>query len=154
MRRRCGAITLVLFGVNLMAQTLSEGEVLNYTATGATANGQLVIANRMAGVALTAATGAGQVIGLGLTGVYNLQAVATGVKTQGLPVGYRTTGTQPFSVTAVAAACTGVAWSAHPTSGVVTYGTRYIIGTVWETATATATTMKVKLHGGPLMALV
>ena len=137
-----------------MAQTLSEGEVFNYTATGATANGQLVIVGRMAGVALTAATGTGQVIGLALTGVHRLQAVPTGVKTVGTLVGYRTTGTQPKSVTCIAAAATGVAWSAHPTSGVVTYGTKYVIGTVWETATATATTFKVKLHGGPMQALL
>ena len=136
-----------------MAQTFSEGEILNYTTTGAVANGELKILNRIAGVALTSATGSGQSIALALTGVHTLTAVATGVKTRGLPVGYRTTG-GVLKVSAIAAACTGAAWSAHPTSGVVTYGSRYVVGTIWQTATASATTVKVNLIGGPILALL
>ena len=117
-----------------MAQTLSEGEVLNYTTTGAVANGQLLVLNRMAGVALESATGAGKVIGLGLTGVYRLAAVATGLKTRGLRAMYRSTGGQ-LKVTTV--------------SGVAGTG-KYSIGVIWETATAASTTVKVKLHGGVL----
>jgi predicted RecA/RadA family phage recombinase len=67
-----------------MAQSLSEGSVTNYTTTGAVANGELKVINRMAGVALTAATGAGKNIALALEGVFTLAAVATGVKTRGL----------------------------------------------------------------------
>ena len=137
-----------------MAQTYSEGEVYNYTTTGAVANGALKIIGRMAGVALNSATGAGQSIALALTGVHTLTSVATGAKTAGSLVGYRTTGTPGLSVTCVAAACTGAAWSAHPTSGVVTYGSRYVIGTVWEGAASAATSLKVKLHGGPIVALL
>ena len=120
-----------------MAQTLSDGDVLNYTATGAVANGELKIINRMAGVALTTATGAGQVIGLALNGVFSLAAVATGVKTRGLRAMYRSTGSQ-MKVTTV--------------SGVAGTG-KYTIGTIWETATAASTTVKVRLHGGPLAAI-
>jgi len=134
-----------------MAQSLQDGNVYQYTTTGAVSNGQLIKINRMVGVALTAATGAGQKISLALDGVFSLAAVATGVKTVGLPVGYRTTGSQ-LKATCVAAAATGVAWSA--TGGVQVYGTRYCIGTVFETATAASTTLKVKLIGGPLVALL
>jgi predicted RecA/RadA family phage recombinase len=134
-----------------MAQSYSDGEIMNYTTTGAVANGALKIIGRRAGVALQSATGSGQVIALAMTGVHTLPAVATGAKATGSLVGYRTTGTAGLSVSCVAAGCTGVVWSAHPTSGVVTYGTKYVIGTVWQGAATTATTLKVKLHGGPIM---
>jgi len=120
-----------------MAQTLSDGDVLNYTTTGAVANGELKIINRMAGVALTTATGSGQSIALALEGVFSLAAVATGVKTRGLRAMYRSTGSQ-MKVTTV--------------SGVAGTG-KYSIGTIWETATAAATSVKVKLIGGPLAAI-
>lgn len=120
-----------------MAQTIQEGERFQYTTTGAIANGELKVINRMAGVALTAATGAGQKITLALKGVYSLAAVATGAKTQGNRVFYRTTGSQLKAVFA---------------SGAAT-GAKYTIGTVWETATATSTSVKVRLVGGPLAAI-
>lgn len=120
-----------------MAQTYSEGEVLNYTATGAIANGELKVINRMAGVALTSATGSGVKTAIALTGVFDLAAVATGAKTQGNRVFYRTTGSVKKAVFV---------------SGVAT-GAKYTIGTVWETATAASTTCKVKLIGGPLAAI-
>lgn len=120
-----------------MAQTISEGEIFNYTTTGAVSNGELRVINRMAGVALTSATGAGQKVALALEGVFSLTAVATGAKTAGNRVFYRTTG--------------GVAKAAF-VSGVAT-GAKYTIGTVWETATAASTTCKVKLIGGPLAAI-
>ena len=120
-----------------MAQSLSNGEITNYTTTGAVANGELKVINRMAGVALTAATGAGQNIALALEGVFTLAAVATGVKTRGLRAMYRSTGSQ-LKVTCV--------------SGVAGTG-KYSIGTIWETATAASTTVKVRLHGGVLAAL-
>lgn len=120
-----------------MAQTLSEGNVFNYTTTGAVSNGELKVINRMVGVALESATGSGKKIGLALDGVFSLDAVATGVKTQGLRAMYRSTGSK-LKVTTV--------------SGVAGTG-KYSIGTIWETATAAATTVKVKLHGGVLAAL-
>lgn len=120
-----------------MAQTISEGEIYNYTTTGAVANGELRVINRMAGVALTSATGAGQKVAIALEGVYSLAAVATGAKTVGNRVFYRTTG--------------GVLKAAFA-SGVAT-GAKYTVGTVWETATAASTTCKVKLIGGPLAAI-
>ena len=134
-----------------MAQTLSEGNVYNYTTTGAVNNGELRVINRMAGVALESATGSGKKIALALDGVFTLQAVATGAKAAGSLVGYRTTDSQ-LKVSAVAAGCTGVAWSA--TGGVQVYGTKYAVGTIWETATAAATSVKVKLVGGPMAALL
>jgi predicted RecA/RadA family phage recombinase len=133
-----------------MAQSLSEGSVFNYTTTGAVTNGQLVVLGRMAGVALNSATGAGQKVALALDGVHSLAAIATGTKALGLPVGYRTSG--GLKVSAVAAGCTGVAWSA--TGGVQVYGTKYCIGTIWEAAASAATSVKVRLHGGPLAALL
>lgn len=118
-----------------MAQTLSEGEVFNYTTTGAVVNGRLLIIGRMAGVSLNAATGAGQKIALGITGVYSIASVATGVKTQGLRAMYRTTGSMLKICTVSGVAGTG----------------KYTIGTIWETATAAATSVKVRLAGGPIV---
>ena len=120
-----------------MTQSNSDGQVYNYTATGVVTNGQLRVINRMAGVALNAATGAGQKVAIALTGVYSLAAVATGAKTAGNRVFYRATG--------------GVYKCAF-VSGVAT-GAKYTVGTVWETATAASTTCKVKLIGGPLAAI-
>jgi len=120
-----------------MAQSLQDGDVFQYTTTGAVANGQLLVINRLAGVALNAATGSGQKIGVALDGVFSVAAVATGVKTQGLRAMYRSTGSQ-MKVTTV--------------SGVAGTG-KYCVGTIWETATAAATTVKVKLHGGPISPL-
>lgn len=117
-----------------MAQTLQNGAVYQYTTTGAVANGQLLIINRMAGVALNSATGAGQKIGVALEGVYQVAAVATGVKTAGLRAMYRSTGSQ-MKVTTV--------------SGVAGTG-KYTVGMIWETATAASTTVKIKLVGGPI----
>lgn len=117
-----------------MAQSLSEGRTFNYTTTGAVSNGELKVINRMAGVALNAATGSGKKIALAVEGVFSLAAVATGVKTAGLRAMYRSTGSQ-LKVTTV--------------SGVAGTG-KYTIGHVWETATAAATTVKVKLRGGPI----
>lgn len=117
-----------------MAQSLQDGNVFQYTTTGAVANGQLLIINRLAGVALNAATGANQKIGVAVEGIFQVAAVATGVKTQGLRAMYRSTGSQ-MKVTCV--------------SGVAGTGA-YCIGNVWETATATSTTVKVKLIGSPI----
>jgi len=117
-----------------MSQSLQEGQVFQYTATGAVANGELKVINRLPGVALTAATGAGQKISLAVEGVFQLAAVATGVKTQGLRAMYRSTGSQ-LKITTV--------------SGVAGTG-KYSVGVIWETATAASTTVKVKLHGGPI----
>lgn len=117
-----------------MAQSLQDGDVFQYTTTGAVANGQLLVINRLAGVALNAATGAGQKISVALDGVFQVAAVATGVKTQGLRAMYRSTGSQ-LKVTTV--------------SGVAGTG-KYSVGMIWETATAAATTVKVRLIGGPI----
>lgn len=134
-----------------MAYSLQEGETFHYTTTGAVANGQLLVINRMAGVAMNTATGAGAKIAVALDGVFQVAAVATGVKTVGLPVGYRTTGSQ-LKATCVVAAATGTAWKATG-SGNPLQGTKYCIGHVFETATAASTTLKVKLIGGPMSVL-
>ena len=125
-----------------MAQTISEGEVFNYTATGAVINGDLIVVGQRVGVALNAATGAGQVIGLALEGVFNVACAATGTITAGNAAYYRigTTGTKTMKAVPLAAA-TGT-----------TSGMARSIGTFWETKTsgATRTTVKVKLIGGPM----
>lgn len=120
-----------------MAQSLQEGDTLKVTApTGGITNGALVVQNNLAGVALNTVA-AGADVSVALTGVYSLAAVATGAKTQGVRVFYRTTGSAKKCAFA---------------SGVAT-GSKLVIGHVWETATAAATTVKVRLCGG-LMAPV
>lgn len=118
-----------------MAQSLQDGKTFQYTTTGAVSNGQLLIIGRMAGVAMNAATGAGKKISVAMDGVFSVAAVATGVKTVGFRAMYRSTGSQ-MKVTCV--------------SGVAGTG-KYIVGTVWETATAASTTVKIKLVGGPIL---
>lgn len=120
-----------------MAQSLQDGNVYQYTTTGAVTNGALLVINRMAGVALDSATGSGKVISVALNGVFSLASVATGVKTVGLRAMYRSTGSA-LKITCV--------------SGVAGTG-KYTVGHIWETATAASTTVKVKLIGGPIAAL-
>ncbi|HRZ07524.1 MAG TPA: DUF2190 family protein [Candidatus Competibacteraceae bacterium] len=125
-----------------MAQTLSEGEVFNYTTTGAVANGALLVVGQRVGVALTSATGAGQVIGLAVEGVFDVACATTGTMAAGTAAHYRiaTTGTKVMKAVILAAA-TGT-----------TSGMARTIGTFWESKTsgATRTTIKVKLIGGPM----
>lgn len=123
-----------------MAQTYSEGEVFNYTTTGAVANGDLLVIGHRAGVALTSATGAGQVIGLALEGVFNVACATTGTITAG-NVAFHQIISGKAARAAVLAAATGV-----------TSGMGRAIGTFWETKTsgATRTTVKVRLIGGPM----
>ncbi len=119
-----------------MAQSLQDGEVYQYTTTGAVANGQLLVLGRMAGVALNAATGAGQKIGVALEGVFSVASVATGAKTAGLRAMYRSTGSQLKVVTVSGVAGTG----------------KYTIGNIWEAAATSSTTVKIRLIGGPIIA--
>ncbi len=123
-----------------MAQTLSEGEVFNYTATGAVANGDMLVVGQRVGVALNAATGAGQVIGLALEGVFNVACATTGTITAGNVACHQIISGKAARA-AVLAAATGL-----------TSGMGRAIGTFWETKTsgATRTTVKVKLIGGPM----
>ena len=129
-----------------MAQTYSEGEVFNYTTTGAVANGDLIVVGNRAGVALTSATGAGQVIALALEGVFDVRCRTTGTITVGNAAYYRiaTTGTKIMQAVPVLASATGITANVS--------GARRAIGTFWETKTsgATRTTIKVRLVGGPM----
>lgn len=120
-----------------MAMCIQDGQTMSITApTGGITNGALIVQNRTAGVALNTVA-AGSAVSVALTGVFDLASVATGAKTQGNRVFYRTT---------------GGAKKAAFASGVAT-GAKYTIGTVWETATAAATSVKVRLVGGPLAAI-
>ena len=123
-----------------MAYSLSEGEVFNYTATGAVANGDMLVNGQRVGVALTSATGAGQVIPLGLTGVFDVMCATTGTITAGNAAYYRTA-TGKKAKACVLGAATGTA-----------SGMGRAIGIFWETKTsgATRTTVKVKMTGGPI----
>ena len=125
-----------------MSQSLADGSVFNYTATGALPNGSLLVVGNRAGVALNTATGAGQVVALGLEGVYNVKCGTTGTITAGGAAYYRigTSGTKIMSAVPLAAA-------AGTTSGMARS-----IGLFWETKAsgATRTTIKVKLVGGPM----
>ena len=129
-----------------MAQTLSEGEVFNYTTTGAVTNGALLVVGQRVGVALNAATGSGQVIGLGLEGVYNVLCATTGTMTAGNAIYYRATGGGKLSRACIRTAATGYL----ATGSNIKYART--IGTLWETKTSvsTRTTIKVKLVGGPM----
>jgi predicted RecA/RadA family phage recombinase len=117
-----------------MSQSLQDGSVYQYTTTGAVANGQLLVIGRTVGVALNAATGAGAKIGVAMEGVFQVAAVATGAKTAGNRAFYRSTGSQLKVAIASGVAGTG----------------KYVIGSIWETATAASTTVKIKLFGGPI----
>ena len=131
-----------------MAQTLSEGAVFNYTTTtGAVANGDLLVIGQRVGVALNSATGAGQVIGLALEGVFNVLCAATGTMTAGNAIYYRATGSSNGKATVcVRTAATGYL----ATGSNIKYART--VGTLWETKTsgATRTSVKVKLVGGPM----
>lgn len=128
-----------------MAKSISDGSIYNYTSTGAVTNGELRIVNRMAGVCLNAATGSGVMVPVALDGVYNLSAVATGEKSAGSLVYCRTTGSQ-WKVTCVAAGATGA-------TGATGSEKAFVVGTVFETATAAATTLNVRLIGAPMRKL-
>ena len=120
-----------------MAQNIQNGDHIKITApTGGITNGTLVVQNRAVGVALNTVT-AGADVTVALTGVFDVAAVATGAKTQGNRVFYRTTGGQKKAVFA---------------SGTAT-GAKYTIGMVWQTATAAATTCRIKLTGNPMAAI-
>ena len=130
-----------------MAQSLSEGSVFNYTTTGAVANGDLMVIQKMVGVALESATGAGKVIALALDGVFDVLAHTTGNLTAGDAAYYSTatTGTKKVKVRAYAVATGYLA-----TGNVKNART---IGTLWETkagATSGRTSIKLKLVGGPM----
>jgi predicted RecA/RadA family phage recombinase len=138
-----------------MAQSLSEGSVFNYTTTGAVANGELKVVGKRAGVALTSATGSGQVIALAQDGVFELTAHTTGALTIGNPAYVRATG-DILRVVATAAVATG---NVLFTRGAHTSATGSIrlapsVGTIWETKASGARTagskIKVKLIGGPM----
>jgi len=138
-----------------MAQTYSEGEVFNYTASGAIVNGQLLVHNKRAGVALNAATGAGQVIGLALDGVFELIAHTTGTLTIGNPAYARTTG-GVLQVVATSAVATGNVLFTRGAHSSPTGSIRLApsVGTIWETKASgvrtTGSKIKVKLVGGPM----
>lgn len=120
-----------------MAMTYGDGDLMTITApTGGITNNTLVIQNRLAGVALNTVA-AGVETAVALTGVFEIPAVATGAKTMGNRVFYRTTGGVKKAVFA---------------SGAAT-GAKYTIGNVWETATAASTTCKVRLIGAPIMVI-
>ncbi|MCU0806384.1 MAG: DUF2190 family protein [Candidatus Contendobacter sp.] len=120
-----------------MSQSLQEGAVYQYTTTGAVANGQLLVLGRTAGVALNAATGAGQKIAVALEGVFSVASRPTGAKTAGMRAMYLATGGVNRVTTVSGAAGTG----------------KYTIGTLWETAATSATSVKIKLIGGPIAAI-
>jgi len=129
-----------------MAQMLQEGEVYQYTTTGAITAGNVQrIGARLAGVALQSATGSGKIISVALEGVHSLTAVATGAKAYGALCYLRATGV-PWSVAMTATGSTGA-------TGATGSQTAYVLGTVWEAAATTATTLKVRLSGRPMRKL-
>jgi predicted RecA/RadA family phage recombinase len=131
-----------------MAQSFSEGSVFNYTTTTGgspvIANGDLLVVEKMVGVALNSSTGAGQVIAVALDGVFEVAAHTTGNLTAGDAAYYRTVSGVKVQVRAYAAATGYVATGAVKNART--------IGTIWETKGATAgrTKIKVKLVGGPM----
>lgn len=125
-------------------QTFTEGDVFNYTASGAIANGALFVKNRIIGVALTTATGSGQLVAIATDGVFKVACTSTGAMVQGALAYYRTTGSA-LKITGMPALATG-------TTGTTGLYSAWCAGTFWETAASgeTRTTVPVRLIGGPL----
>lgn len=125
-----------------MAQTYSEGNVVNVTApTGGYANGQLTVINGLPGVALTAAA-AGEKVAVAVEGVFEVACATTGTAAIGTRAFYKTTtGTVKKAVFVATGNATGVTGGRAPT-----------IGIVWQAKTsgATRTTIPIKLVGGPM----
>lgn len=114
-----------------MAQSTSEGVVFNYTTTAAVTNGALLILGNTPGVALTTATGSGEVIAVATEGVFTLTRKASaGSVAQGYKAYYVTTG-GVNKITSVAASGKQV-------------------GVYAATTTTDAVTCSVKLLGGPM----
>lgn len=127
-----------------MAQQLQKGEVYQYTASGAVSNGELRVINRMAGVAMTSAV-TGDKVSLALDGVFSLPSVATGAKAAGSLAYYRTTGSQ-YKIALTATGSIGA-------TGATGARKALCVGTIWETAATSATSVKVKLVGMPMKKL-
>lgn len=111
-----------------MAKSISNGEVLNYTCTGAVTNGALLVIGDTPGVALTAGT-TGDVIAVALEGVFTCtkKAAANTAWAQGGQVYYIVTG--------------GV----NKLTGLATAGKQ--IGMGWTAAVTGAATGSIKLRG-------
>ena len=115
-----------------MAQSLQEGEVLNYTTAGAVTNGALLIVGDTPAVALNTATGSGVTIAVATEGVFSLtRKASTGNVAVGNKAYYIATG-GVNKITSVA------------TSG-------KCVGIYAETTTTAATTCKVRLVGAPTL---
>lgn len=114
-----------------MAQSIREGDTLDYTTTAAVTNGALLILGDTPVVALTAATAAAQVISVATEGVFTLTRKASaGNVALGNKAYYVTTG-GVNKITSVAASGKQVG--------------------VYAAATTTAaTSCNVKLLGGPI----
>lgn len=114
-----------------MAQTLYEGEVLEFTTAGAVTNGALLIVGDTPAVALVAATATGEKISVATEGVFALvRKASAGNVGQGNKAYYVATG-GVNKVTSVAA------------SG-------KCIGVYADATTTSSTTCNVKLLGGPI----
>lgn len=114
-----------------MAQSISDGCILNYTTTAAVTNGALLILNDLPVVALNTATGSGELIAVATEGVFTLtrKASAGGVA-MGKKAYYVATG-GVNKITSVAASGKQV-------------------GVYAATTTTDATSCSVKLLGGPI----
>lgn len=109
---------------------LHPGDVMTITSAGAVTAGAVVLQGSLAGVALNAASGAGQSVNVALTGVFSLPKTGSQAWTVGVPIYW--TGTAATTVAS----------------------TNKMIGTAWEAVTDAAgnTIGKVRLNGGAVTA--
>lgn len=114
-----------------MAYSVSNGDVINYTTSGAVTNGALLILGDTPVVALNSAAGAAESIAVAVKGVFSLSRKASaGLVAVGRKAYYVTTG-GVNKITSVAASGKQV-------------------GIYAETTTTDATTCKIRLLGGPM----
>lgn len=108
-----------------MAMSIQAGKVFHHTVTdNPVTNGQLLLINRMVGVAL--ADGAiGETIAVALDGVFEVPCALTGAVVPGQAMGIDDSG-----------------------NAVIANGAVYCIGHAWEAAAVSATSIEVKLAGG------
>jgi predicted RecA/RadA family phage recombinase len=125
---------------------LQPGNIYQHSASAAITKGRLLrVGTRLVGVPLISATGAAVKISVALDGIHQLDSVATGAKAAGAKCYFRSTGSQ-YKVAMTATGSTGA-------TGATGSRTAFVIGTLWEAAATTATTVKVRLVGRPMRKL-
>jgi predicted RecA/RadA family phage recombinase len=100
---------------------VQDGDTLEFVTAGAVVNGEVIEFAGGIGIALAAATGAGQTIAVAMTGVWDLAKVGATAWAQGAKLYWDTTNNRLTNIAAGSTPC-GIAWkaalSADPTAWV------------------------------------